>query len=94
MRCSKTTKIISVLLFLFFCAASFIGGAIFGKKYGYQNAYKQGYLSGKMDIFNAVTRATGYKISEAEDCEPITSFKADAISVCTINGVKKKKKTD
>lgn len=88
MNCSRTTKTLTLFVVLFLCAASFVGGAVFGKKYGYENAHYQGYLSGKMDLFYAVTNATGYKQSEGEDCKHITSFKADAISVCTINGVK------
>ena len=81
-------KIISVLLVLFLCAASFAGGAVFGKKYGYENAHYQGYLAGKMDLFYAVTQATGYKESDGTECKHLTDFKADALYVCTINDVK------
>lgn len=89
MHCSRTTKIISVLLVLFLCAASFVGGAVTGKNLGYASAYKAGYADGYLVLAKDIKIATeGNPETEVKDCKPISAMKWVSISVCVTNGSK------
>ncbi|MCL4678018.1 MAG: hypothetical protein KJ017_05415 [Alphaproteobacteria bacterium] len=86
---SKTAKIIAVLLVVFLCAVSFVGGAFFGKKYGHDFSFKQGYATGYLDLAENIKSATeGNPETENKDCSPISAMKWVSISVCTTNGSK------
>lgn len=86
----------SLLLAVFLCAASFVGGAVFGKQYGYEFAYKNGYATGYLDLAKDIKSATASNvdIEDIKDCKNISSMKWVSVSVCTINGVKTVSTTD
>lgn len=89
MNCSRTTKIISLLLVVFLCAASLVGGAVFGKNYGHDFSYKQGYATGYLDFAKDIKSATeGNTHDENRVCKPLSAMKWVSVSVCTINDVK------
>lgn len=93
MNCSRTTKILSLFVVLFLCAASFVGGAVFGKKYGYDYAFRQGFTVGQIELTKEIADTTEQeqKISKEEwnkNCQHMKDLKDMSLFVCTINGVK------